>query len=287
MRVLMTSVAAALATAALASAQMPAQPAYPSQAVPLYQPMPLYQVAPMYQAAPVAKPMPVQPAVPVYQAAPIHQTGPACGPNVMDSCCSSGCSQGWYLSVSGGWADRRRVHEVGDNATFLTFDGGFSLSAALGHRFGDFRLEGEFSLQNTEIESAGASTPNGNVASAATGNISLRCYMLNLYYDLPLGCKLKPYFGAGIGFYQSEINSLNPDFFVGAGLPALNTTSDFPFAYQLRAGVSYELNSRTDVFAGYRFFDGNTLTFSAAPFGTFRPNGAITHSIETGLRVKF
>jgi len=120
--------------------------------------------------------------------------------------------------------------------------------------------------------------------------VSLRKYMFNLYYDFNVkDSKIKPYIGAGVGFYQSEINSLFPEFFAGnLGLPTsgVNTTSNFPFAYQLKAGVNYEMTQRTELYVGYCFFHGESLDFAAPPFGPFHPDGAATHSVELGLRFK-
>jgi opacity protein-like surface antigen len=111
--------------------------------------------------------------------------------------------------------------------------------------------------------------------------------MANIYYDVPLGkSRVRPYGGGGIGFYQSQLNGLLPQFFSTLGIPteAINATSNAPFAYQFRGGLDYELSRRVVFFTGYRFFHGDVLTFSAVPFGTFHPNGANMHSIEAGFR---
>jgi opacity protein-like surface antigen len=197
----------------------------------------------------------------------------------------------WYVTVSGGWSQRETVHEVTNAATFLDFDDGFCVNVGLGHRFGDFRVEAEYRFVNNEIDVAGAGIPGvGNLVSDADGNVSLRAFMANLYYDLPLGyLPIRPYCGAGIGIYQSEINSLFPQFFnqLGLGTSGLNTTSDFPLAYQFMGGVSVDVTPKCQAFVGYRYFKGEELEFAAAPFGPFQPDGAETHSLEGGLRIGF
>jgi opacity protein-like surface antigen len=159
--------------------------------------------------------------------------------------------------VSGGWTQRERVHEVGTPQTFLTWEDGFSVNGAVGYEFSFVRAELEVGLANTDVDIAGARVPNvGDFSSPADGNVSLRKYMFNLYHDFKFGdFALKPYVGAGIGFYQSEINGLFPEFFTGHGLAdsGVNATSDFPFAYQLKAGASYEISERTELFIGYTF----------------------------------
>lgn len=223
-----------------------------------------------------------------------------------EACCDAGCGCGdcsldccrydgnnWYVSVSGGWQQRERVHEITAATTFLELDGGFALNAALGHEFDHFRVEFEATLLNNEIDEAGA----GGLSSDTVGNINVRAYMFNVYHDIHIECsRWKPYLGGGIGTAQSEINGLYPEFFNTIGPPfegtALNCTSDFVFAWQLRAGTSYCLTPRTELTIGYRYFRAETLEFSSAPFvgataSAFNPNGSTNHSVEIGLRVKF
>jgi opacity protein-like surface antigen len=195
--------------------------------------------------------------------------------------------------LSGGWQQRERVHESADPRTFIEFDGGFGINAALGYRFDAFRIEAEYTFMNNECDTAGAA----GLSSDTVGNVNLRAWMFNVYHDIEIqGWCWQPYLGAGIGIYQSELNGLFPDFFQQVGgafaTTPINATSNMPFAYQFRAGASRPLGERTDLFVGYRYFHGEELTFSSAPFAgpgapVFNPNGAWTHSVEFGLRVKF
>jgi opacity protein-like surface antigen len=207
---------------------------------------------------------------------------------------ASGDSRRWYIGLNGGWQERETVHEVGDPTTFIIFDSGFLINAQLGYRFDLFRVEAEFSFMNNAVETAGS----GGASSASSGNIGLRAYMANIYHDFQISDWLwEPYVGAGIGIYQSEINSMYPDFFGTIPDPffervPLNTTSDMPLAYQFRVGASRPVGQRTELLIGYRYFRGEELEFGAAPFATpaaptFHPDGADIHSLEAGLRVRF
>lgn len=200
----------------------------------------------------------------------------------------------WYIGLNGGWQERETVHEVGDPTTFIIFDSGFLLNAQLGYRFDLFRVEAEFSFMNNAVDQAGS----GGAVSSSSGNIGLRAYMANIYHDFQISDWLwQPYVGAGIGIYQSEINSMYPDFFGTIPDPffqrvPLNTTSDMPLAYQFRVGASRPVGQRTELLIGYRYFRGEELEFGAAPFATaaaptFHPDGADIHSLEAGLRVRF
>jgi hypothetical protein len=195
--------------------------------------------------------------------------------------------------LSGGWQTRETAQEVGAPTTFIDFADGYAANVALGYRFDMFRVETEYSFMNNEADRAGAA----GFASASTGNVNLRALMFNIYHDIDLPFTVwRPYLGAGLGFYQSEINSLYPDFFAAAGgafaVTPVNTTSDTPFAYQFRVGASRPLGPRAEYFTGYRYFHGEELTFASAPFAgpaapTFHPDGASVHAIETGLRIRF
>jgi opacity protein-like surface antigen len=198
----------------------------------------------------------------------------------------------WYVALSGGAAYRERVHEISDARTFIEFDTGFAVNAALGYRFDMFRVEAEYSFMNTECAEAGAV----GLATPTVGNVNLKAFMFNVYHDFDLGNWIwQPYVGGGLGIYQSDINGLYPEFFDTLGAPfagnPVNATSNMPFAYQFRAGLSRPIGERTEFYAGYRYFHGETLTFSSAPFAsfapTFNPNGAVVHAAEIGLRVRF
>jgi opacity protein-like surface antigen len=194
--------------------------------------------------------------------------------------------------VSGAWQQRETVHEVDDSQTFIKFHSGFLANAALGIRFDSFRFELETSFMNNEVDLAGA----GGLSSPSPGNVNIRAYMFNVYHDVQFkDCCWKPYVGAGIGTYQSEINGLIPEFFdqIGppfAGVP-VNATSDMPLAYQFRAGVTRPVGCRSEFFTGYRYFKGEELEFASAPFATFaptfHPDGAEIHAVELGVRVNF
>ncbi len=281
------TVLAALLPAALASAQY----AYPTHAA---QPAAPFYTASRADYSQYAEP----PVVLASCTTPMNDcAAPVCHGQCGGGCADCACAccpdmSGWYISISGGLQHRETVREIGDPTTFLEFGPGFSANAALGYRFDMFRLEAEYSFMNNEIDFAGS----GGLSSNATGNINIRALMFNVYHDIEIGdWSWKPYVGAGVGIYQSEINSLYPDFFTTLGAPFENvpvgTTSDMPFAYQFRVGASRMIGERTEFYAGYRYFHGTELTFASQPFSnfapTFSPNGAVTHNIEFGLRIKF
>lgn len=288
--------AAALGCLGLGSAGTPANAQeYPGTTLPYVQPgEPAYFRLPAVQPAAYSSVVADEPAAPAADGAGCGEESGDCGCDSCDYGCAGprGCDR-WYVSIMGGWQQRERVHESADARTFIEFDGGFAINAALGYRFDVFRIEAEYSFMNNECETAGAA----GLSSPTVGNVNLKAFMFNVYHDIEIdGWCWKPYLGAGIGIYQSDLNGLFPDFFQTVGgsfaTTPINATSNMPFAYQFRAGASRPLGERTDFFCGYRYFHGEELTFSSAPFASgaapvFNPNGAWTHGVEFGLRIKF
>lgn len=194
-----------------------------------------------------------------------------------------------YVSLSGAYQWRERSGESAD--TFTDFKGGYNFSGAIGYRFGDFRTDVEVSLFGNAIEAVSASVTGRRPGD---GNVTGRAFMLNLYYDIPIrNSPLKPYLGGGIGIYNTKINNLTNDLL--ASVPAQfggpfiveDEKSNEVFAFQIRAGLGYEINSTWTVFLGYRYFGGSTLTFTDTIFGTLKPSGARLHAIEVGTRISF
>lgn len=195
---------------------------------------------------------------------------------------------GFYIGVGGGTQSRERSAE---ETTAIDFERGYGLNGVIGYRINNFRLEGEVSYFNNGNE-AFVFLPD--TSEPATGQIALRAFMFNVYYDIPIRrSRFKPYIGAGLGTYKSDIQGFSsPTLISATNFPpngvVLDVTSRETFAYQLRAGVGYLFNPRTEAFLGYRYFHGNRLEFQTGnPFGVLRPSGAHTHTIEAGFRYSF
>ncbi|MFM7191813.1 MAG: outer membrane protein [Microcystaceae cyanobacterium] len=202
---------------------------------------------------------------------------------------------GWYLGLSGSYQNREQATEANASSqgnTFFVFAPGISVNGAVGYRLEDFRVEAEYSFFNNGIDIASANglRQAGFAPAAASGDVNLYAYMVNFYYDIPLdNSRWKPYVGLGLGFYKSQINGATASFFnipsLGVDIPAVNATSNnMPFAYQIRAGIGYEVSRNAEIYLGYRYFHGEQLEFTSPGLGTFNPNGANVHNIELGIR---
>jgi OOP family OmpA-OmpF porin len=126
-------------------------------------------------------------------------------------------------------------------STEAQLDTGYAALAALGYRYGNgLRSEVELSYSRSDIDSVGSANAGGD-ASALAG-------MVNLLYDVRTGTAVTPYFGAGLGAARVSYDSVTP-----VGGSTLDD-SDINLAYQLIGGIGYQLNSKVDLFADYRYF---------------------------------
>ena len=138
------------------------------------------------------------------------------------------------------------------------------LGGAFGYDFGNFRVDGEIAFRINEINSVGGTPLVGGSYTAAFS------YMVNGYFDLPTDGPWKPYIGGGIGFATVAIDWNRPGFFPLSQVPVAGG-SDSGVAYQFSGGIGYEINPKSTVSFGYRYFAVEELQMvfdSGSPFGS-------------------
>jgi OOP family OmpA-OmpF porin len=165
----------------------------------------------------------------------------------------------FYISVLGGanwWEDQTQVS--GDNTTVIHFDAdtGFIVAGAVGLHLDNWlhglRVEAEASYRRNEIDGpwATSDTETGTVI----GHVSTFAVMANVWYDIDIGSRFKPYIGGGAGWARSHFDGaiLTSS---GATRSGEGTTAfdQAGFAYQLGAGFNYEIMPGVDLGLGYRF----------------------------------
>jgi opacity protein-like surface antigen len=122
-------------------------------------------------------------------------------------------------------------------------DTGTAFAFRLGHDFGAFRLEGEFSHTQSDISSLDTSTGSISVDSQFTGY----GFMANALWDFDL----KPWvFSAGFGLGASRVEI---DEMESAGFTAVSKSEETVFSGQFILGASYQLNERTSLGINYRY----------------------------------
>ena len=160
-------------------------------------------------------------------------------------------ADGPYVSVNLGMA-KASDSDVTDSslpgeAIDMEYDAGFVLGAALGYHFGSIGFEGEVAYQKTDLDKISLL---GSTSSLG-GDGSALSFLVNGYYAFVFGkMPLRPYLSAGFGLAQLSINNLSIP-----GSSQLDwSDDDFVFAYQVGAGLEFDLGNKFSIGAKYRFF---------------------------------
>ena len=158
---------------------------------------------------------------------------------------------------------------------------GFILSSSVGTKLEDgFRAEGEFYYANSKLKQV-SGTWNRRVYNTerVKGDISSTAIMANVVYDFQNNSRLSPYGMAGIGMSLLSLNELN------ASNTAMANDMDLVAALQVGAGFSLDLDKRTKIELGYRYFETQNPEFSDAT-GTPYESVFTSHNFLLGARVE-
>jgi OmpA-OmpF porin, OOP family len=198
---------------------------------------------------------------------------------------------GLYLEGHAGYSFPEQLDVDGEAGDLgLGFDGDIELDdayvfgGAVGYGFGTgvgrVRLEANVSWRESDldgIEVGGFDLDGDGEASALVG-------LVNAYYDLELGLPLRPYVGGGIGAARVSIDS------DGGGLLDLDDEGD-AFAWNLAAGLSYDLTANLALTAGYRYLriEGTDFDIDVGPLGSgeLDVDAFASHEALLGLRLGF
>lgn len=183
------------------------------------------------------------------------------------------------------------------------FDTGYALAGALGKDFGWLRGEIEVAYQSNGIDShAGVSAGGialdgedagvlitgsptigvtvGDLVANGRGDVSTLFVMANVYYDLDLGGRIKPYVGGGAGIGFSDVD------YSPSGVSIIEDDAS-AFAYQAMAGIAYGLTPSLDLKLGYRYRATSNLDVEADLFSADFDIENRASIIEAGLTYTF
>jgi opacity protein-like surface antigen len=198
----------------------------------------------------------------------------------------------WYVSVFGGWS-----HAKDEDGSFTTtssgvylfdleLDDGFTAGLALGAHINEW-LRGEIEVSGNwhDVEGAIGTTPP-LTTYYVEGDEDALFVLANLWFEVPLGMgPFRPYAGGGVGFGR-----LSLDLDTTGGSPVVDD-SDWGFAWQLGAGVAFDVSSNMAIDIGYRYkrihnveLDVETALFST-PEGIDKDYSS--HNIIAGIRFSF
>lgn len=177
----------------------------------------------------------------------------------------------FYVNVFGGanWSEDhsfRAVTSTTTSADTLTWstdsDTGFIVGGAVGMSLNQFmeglRVEVEVAYRENSVDgiwTSNTTTPTFVSSGALDIDHSTFSVLANVWYDFQLA-GVNPYLGGGIGWADTEIDGN----YLGTGLAGPFSFSDDGFAWQLGAGVRFDVSPNMKLGVGYRYFDGPEVT---------------------------
>jgi len=143
-------------------------------------------------------------------------------------------AQGWY---GGAFLGVNFTHdgEFEGLGVDTSFDTGYAVGAYIGRDMGSYRLEGELSYRENDVDNIGG-------VSFQPSSLSTTALMANILYDFSTTSAIVPYIGGGIGVGFSTFELLGVD----------GDATDF--AAQLIVGGAYRLSGTLDLTVDYRLF---------------------------------
>ncbi len=187
----------------------------------------------------------------------------------------------WYVGVFGG-ANWVKDHSFSvataptssaDTLTWATDgDSGFIVGGAVGMSLNQFmnglRAEVEVAYRENQVDGVWQSntgTPTGVSTGALDIDHSTFSVMANIWYDFELG-GISPYIGGGVGWAETELDGN----YLGTSLSGPFSFSDSGFAWQLGAGINFDVSPNIKLGVGYRYFAGPDVTVGSI----YAPNSA-------------
>jgi opacity protein-like surface antigen len=168
-----------------------------------------------------------------------------------------------YVGGSAGFAFLNSS-EVKINGAYVgeaDYDTGEAFSGAIGLDNDGYRLEGEVAYQKNDIDNWGS-------------DVSVLSVMANGYLDFQISnSKITPFVSAGISYAKVDVEYLGDD------------GDDSVLAFQLGAGIGFQISPTVTLDAKYRYFSTGSPEFEVG--GNTLEMDIDSHNILLGLRVKF
>lgn len=179
--------------------------------------------------------------------------------------------QGLYFSGNIGFGIRPDSFTTGRSPSVdIQNDPAFVINGAIGAELSPmFRVEGEI----------GYHLNSGDLLPTFSNEFtfSMISFMANGYFDIPTNSPVRPYLGGGIGFAVAGVDE---------EIGGLSTTdSDLVGAFQFMTGIGFDLNPRTTLTFGYRYFTTTDPSFITA-FGPLDTEYS-SHDFLFGARFRF
>ncbi len=190
--------------------------------------------------------------------------------------------EGWYASGQVG-ASFLTSSELDDPkgilaaaGTEISFDVGYDVSGAIGYHWGLFRVEGEITYAESDIDEVEVL----GIEVSGSGDVDSLGFMANAFWDFEISDGWQAYLGGGIGYAVVSINDASV-----VGIP-LADDNDSVFAYQLGTGIDYQMSPATTLSLDYRYFATFDPEFNAVDGSPFKAEYD-SHIIRLGVGINF
>ena len=197
-----------------------------------------------------------------------------------------------YIGVFGGFDFLPGISAT-DEFSFFGFGGGPGTlnskvgdfgGATIGFELGDaWRVEAELSRSYNAVQNF--TFNNGNVNTYKDGAVNQTYALANVWYDFHNESAFVPYIGGGIGAGWADGNL---DMGNGA---FVNATSSTAFAFQVGAGVKFDVSDQFAIDLGYRFKGmtglNPTVTTNLGGPDHLDQNTIVAHFVQIGATLRF
>lgn len=191
---------------------------------------------------------------------------------------------GWYLSAHGGGSILQSAENESTDGTFnMEFKPGYAFAAALGFdlaetypAYGRGRVEVEVAYRQNDLDEM--EFQEGGMA--AEGEVTVASAMLNTFGEFRETAPYYPYLGAGVGVARIALKD------VALGGRGFSDDEDTVIAWQVGAGLGWQVTDALVLDLGYRYFSAVNPTFTDATGEEF-DSEFDSHTVLVGARLNF
>ena len=166
-----------------------------------------------------------------------------------------------YVGVLGGYSFGSDLKY--DDPPIPSYDLDIKDTLVLGAKFGYtmpfakfFAVEFEYLYLSPDIDRTVLES-RGNDFTAMEGDLDLHNFMFNFILKYPEG-RIHPFLGGGVGFSNVDFSRKETTQISGITSTYSKSYDDTAFAWQLLAGVNFEINKHLSVDLTYRYFMTNS-----------------------------
>lgn len=190
-------------------------------------------------------------------------------------------SMGPYVSVFAGASWLRDVDtDYNGTGYSVSTDTGYILGATIGmHVWNSLRAEIEVSHSSWDGNDY---STTGGATGTVDGDISATYLLGNLWWDFDTGTSFSPYIGGGAGVAWADGDTTFGGNTFGYG------DGEAGFAFQLGAGVRFNMTENLGLDVGYRYKSIQNIDFDDSDGGGVYEKGDLnSHNLQVGLTFSF